>query len=57
VPHLPEDLTRTEEGPICRPCLDAWFPPCPQCGRRVELPEGREPGDGPFLCDECREGS
>ena len=53
--HPDSDLVGSDKGLICKPCYDAWFPPCRVCGRRIELPEGAEPDEGPFICEQCWE--
>ncbi|MHA1568626.1 MAG: hypothetical protein ACTSXZ_04080 [Alphaproteobacteria bacterium] len=53
--HPETDLQPTDQGFMCQPCFDVWFPPCSRCGERVQLPEGVDPDDGPFLCETCAE--
>jgi len=53
--HPGSDLVETEEGPYCQPCYDACFPKCKYCDTRLELPEGTDPGDGPFICQDCQD--
>jgi len=54
--HPPEDLTDTEDGPMCLPCFAVRFPPCAVCGERLRLPDGVDPDNGPFTCDRCAAG-
>ena len=51
--HPADEMVETDDGKVCQPCYEVWFPPCVGCGKRLELSEDDDPEDGPFYCEEC----
>ena len=51
--HPDQDLMKTAQGLMCRPCHEARFPVCSKCGRAVELEEDQVPAEDPFICEDC----